>query len=59
MSPVHYAHEQLFYLASVIPVLNAVERLVIVGEETMDVPQFTICMRSSFTWPMCSCAACS
>jgi hypothetical protein len=34
------------------PVLHAVDSLVIFGEEAMDVPQFTMRMRSSFTWPV-------
>ncbi len=34
------------------PVLHAVDRLVIVGEEAMDVSHFTMHTRSSFTWPV-------
>ncbi len=34
------------------PVLHAVDRLVIVGKEAMDVSQFTMRIHSSFTWPV-------
>jgi hypothetical protein len=32
------------------PVLHAVDGLVIIAKETMDVPKFTMSIRSSFTW---------
>jgi hypothetical protein len=34
------------------PVLHTVDSLVIVGEEAMDVAQFTMRIQSSFTWPV-------